>query len=72
MTALFLYERKDFMVITVVCDVLGEANNGTTIAALNLIRSMRERGHTVRVVCSDQNRKGEEGFYIVPTAASVR
>ena len=33
MTALFLYERKDFMVITVVCDVLGESNNGTTIAA---------------------------------------
>lgn len=56
------------MNITVVCDVLGEANNGTTIAALNLIRSMRERGHRVRVVCPDQNRKGEPGFYIVPTA----
>ena len=55
-----------FMIITIVCDVLGEANNGTTIAALNLIRSMRERGHTVRVVCSDQNRKGEEGYYVVP------
>ena len=55
------------MNITVVCDVLGEANNGTTIAALNLIRSMRERGHNVRVVCSDQNRKGQEGCYIVPT-----
>ncbi len=68
MTALFLYERKDFMVITVVCDVLGEANNGTTIAALNLIRSMRERGHTVRVLCSDQNRKGEPGFYIAQSA----
>ncbi len=56
------------MNITVVCDVLGEANNGTTIAALNLIRSMRERGHRVRVVCPDQNRKGEPDFYIVPTA----
>ena len=55
------------MNITVVCDVLGEANNGTTIAALNLIRAMKERGHNVRVVCSDQNRKAEEGFYIVPT-----
>ncbi len=54
------------MIITIVCDVLGEANNGTTIAALNLIRAMRERGHTVRVVCSDQNRKDEEGYYIVP------
>lgn len=56
------------MNITVVCDVLGEANNGTTIAALNLIRSMRERGHTVRVLCPDQNRKGEPGFFVVPKA----
>lgn len=56
------------MNITVVCDVLGEANNGTTIAALNLIRSMKERGHSVRVLCPDQNRKGEPGFYIVPIA----
>ncbi len=55
------------MNITVVCDVLGEANNGTTIAALNLIRAMKERGHNVRVVCSDQNRKELDGFYIVPT-----
>ena len=55
------------MNITVVCDVLGEANNGTTIAALNLIRAMKERGHNVRVVCSDQNRKEQDGFYIVPT-----
>lgn len=55
------------MNITVVCDVLGEANNGTTIAALNLIRAMKERGHHVRVICPDQNRKGQEGFYIVPT-----
>lgn len=54
------------MNITVVCDVLGEANNGTTIAALNLIRSMKERGHNVRVLCPDQNRKDEPGFYIVP------
>ena len=56
------------MNITVVCDVLGEANNGTTIAALNLIRSMKERGHNVRVLCPDQFRKNEPGFYIVPPA----
>ena len=55
------------MNITIVCDVLGEANNGTTIAALNLIKAMKERGHNVRVICSDKSRKGEEGFYIVPT-----
>ena len=55
------------MVITIVCDVLGRANNGTTIAALNLIDALKKRGHTVRVVCSDAERKGQEGFYVVPT-----
>ncbi len=55
------------MVVTVVCDVLGPENNGTTIAAMNLIRSMKERGHEVRVLCPDRDRKGQEGFFIVPT-----
>jgi len=55
------------MIITVVCDVLGEENNGTTIAAMNLIRYLRGKGHEVRVVCSDEKFKGEEGYYIVPS-----
>lgn len=55
------------MNITVVCDVLGQENNGTTIAAMNLIRSLRRKGHTVRVVCPDEQRRGQEGFFIVPT-----
>lgn len=54
------------MRITVVCDVLGEENNGTTIAAMNLIRYLKERGHTVRVLCADQDKKGTEGYYVVP------
>ena len=54
------------MIITVVCDVLGKANNGTTIAAYNLIDALKKRGHTVRVICPDQERKGEPGYYIVP------
>ena len=54
------------MKITVICDVLGKENNGTTIAAMNLIRSMRERGHSVRVVCPDKERKGQEGVFVVP------
>jgi glycosyltransferase involved in cell wall biosynthesis len=54
------------MVITVVCDVLGKENNGTTIAAMNLIRALKERGHTVRVVCSDPNRAGMKDYYVVP------
>lgn len=54
------------MVITVVCDVLGKENNGTTIAAMNLIRALKERGHAVRVVCSDPNRAGMKDYYVVP------
>jgi glycosyltransferase involved in cell wall biosynthesis/1-acyl-sn-glycerol-3-phosphate acyltransferase len=54
------------MIITVVCDVLGEENNGTTIAAMNLIRSLKRKGHDVRVLCPDENRKGQPGFYVVP------
>ena len=55
------------MVFTVVCDVLGKENNGTTIAAMNLIRSLRAKGHTVRVVCPDKEREGQEGFFVTPT-----
>ena len=54
------------MIVTVVCDVLGSENNGTTIAAMNLIRSLRAKGHTVRVVCPDESRRGEKDCYIVP------
>ncbi|MBQ3417769.1 MAG: glycosyltransferase [Ruminococcus sp.] len=53
------------MKVCMVCDVLGEENNGTTVAAMNLIRSLRAKGHKVTVVCPDQNRKGMEGYVIV-------
>lgn len=54
------------MKITVICDVLGAENNGTTIAGMNLIRSLTERGHEVRVVYPDSNPPKKEGFYSVP------
>lgn len=54
------------MKITVVSDVLGAENNGTTIAAMNLIRSLRASGHEVRVLCSDQDKRGADGYFIVP------
>ena len=54
------------MIITVVCDVLGEENNGTTIACMNLIRALKKRGHEVRVVCMDIDKKGQDGWYVVP------
>ena len=54
------------MIVTIVSDVLGEPNNGTTIAAYNLIDSLRKHGHMVRIVCSDQERKGDPDYYVVP------
>lgn len=55
------------MKIAIICDCLGEENNGTAIASMNLIRHLKSRGHEVRVVCPDQFRKGEEGFFVTPT-----
>lgn len=54
------------MVITFICDVLGEENNGTTIATMNVIRSLRAKGHEVRIVCPDEDKKGKPGYYVVP------
>lgn len=54
------------MNVTIVCEVLGKANNGTTVAALNLIRSLKEKGHNVKVICPDADRGGLEGYYILP------
>ena len=55
------------MTVTIICDVLGKENNGTTIAAMNLIRSLKAKGHTVRVVCSDRDKEMLPGYYILPT-----
>lgn len=55
------------MIVTVVADIFGKANNGTTIAGMHLIDALQNAGHTVRVVCPDQDKKGKDGFYIVGT-----
>jgi len=55
------------MKITLICDVLGEPNNGTSIAAFNLMNTLKRNGHEVRVVCPDECYRGKEGFYIVKT-----
>ena len=59
--------EESIMNITVVCDVLGEANNGTTIAAMNLINSLKSKGHKVNILCPDAEKKEFEGYYVVPT-----
>ena len=55
------------MKILFVCDVLGKANNGTTIAAMNVMNYLKQQGHEVRVLCCDKDKIGEEGFYVCPT-----
>jgi len=59
------------MKIAIICEVLGRANNGTTIAALNLIDYLKSRGHDVRVVCPDEDKRGLPGYYILPKAGFV-
>ena len=53
------------MKIVVVCDVLGKKNNGTTIAAYNLINFLKSKGHDVKVVCCDEDKKDTDGFIIL-------
>ena len=55
------------MNITIVCDVLGEENNGTTLAAMNLIRALQGKGHTVTILCPDAQKQGVPGYAVVPT-----
>lgn len=53
------------MNILVVCDVLGNETNGTTIAAMNLIRYL-QKNHNVKILCADESKKGLENYYVVP------
>lgn len=53
------------MKITVVCDVLGEPNNGTSLASYNLITKLKNSGHDVNVLCCDELKIGEPGFYVL-------
>ena len=53
------------MKVTIICDVLGEANNGTSLAAYNLITTLVRKGHEVKVVCPDPEKKNLPGFYIL-------
>ena len=52
------------MIVTIVCDVLGQENNGTTVAATNLIRALKNYGHGVRILCGDEDRQGMPGYYV--------
>ncbi|MCR4789991.1 MAG: glycosyltransferase [Treponemataceae bacterium] len=57
------------MNITIICDILGIPNNGTTVATLNLIHFLIERGHNVKVVSNDFEKTNipEENRVFLPT-----
>lgn len=55
------------MKIVIVCDILGEPNNGTSIASYNLINHLKSKGHKVEVICPNEDKRGEEGFHILNT-----
>lgn len=50
--------------VTIICDVLGKPNNGTALAAFNLIAHLKSAGHSVTVVAPDA--PDGEGFVSVP------
>lgn len=52
------------MKITVVCDILGKEDNGTTIATMNFIRHLQKH-HDVKILCADKTKKGLENYYVV-------
>lgn len=60
------------MTVTVVCDIFGEENNGTAVVTMNLIRHLKQKGHTVRVLCADQSKKGLENYFVVPVRSFGR
>ena len=53
------------MKISIIADVLGSENNGTTITVRRLINNLKKRGHDVKVV--SPSKIDEEGYYSVDT-----
>ena len=61
-------EKKEnggsLMKVCIVADVLGPENNGTTTACMNLVRYLRSCGDEVRIVCCDQDKRGQKDYYV--------
>ena len=55
------------MKITLICDVFGEENNGTTITARRLIDGLKARGHEVRMLSTYKDPKGDPMYFTVPS-----
>lgn len=55
------------MIVVVACDVPLKQNNGTAVAAANLIAALKSAGHTVRILCPDPDLAGKENCFIAKT-----
>ncbi|MDE6000700.1 MAG: hypothetical protein K2G96_00020, partial [Clostridia bacterium] len=55
------------MKIAIVCDVLGKGNNGTAVVTKNLYEHLKSNGNDVKIICADQSKKNEEGYFVLPT-----
>lgn len=53
------------MRIVIAADILGDKNNGTSIATYNLIDYLKSKGHDVRVICGDKDKINLPNFYIM-------
>lgn len=52
------------MIVVIACDVPLDENNGTAVAAVNLVRALREAGETVRILCPDARLAGQPDAYV--------
>lgn len=55
------------MKVTIISDIPLSRKNGTAVAAANLIEALKERGHEVNVVCPDEDKRGQKGYFIAKT-----
>lgn len=55
------------MKIAIICDVLGNGNNGTAVVTQNLFEHLKKCGHDVTIICADQSKKDIEGYTVLPT-----
>lgn len=56
--------RGIIMKITIVADVFGQTNNGTSATASRLVENMKKRGHQVKVVST--YKSDDKNYYTVP------
>lgn len=54
------------MNIAIICDLLGNKNNGLSVVIHNLKDYLQSRGHNVCVICPDEDKTNKKGYYVVP------